>query len=327
MPRAPRKVPQAGQTKRDYGTPDVYKTRIQLNSSNEKVLGKDNPKKLQVTTTARTVSTCPANACPFRVDFHDPDTGEQKQSSICYAHTASNPGGKNPFSRAEAEGSTDTAGMLDQVAKGAKPNSLVRHLESGDLTPDYVDAMKTLHTERPDLRGIVYTHHTDESAPWLKHDAVPGVTINKSTESPEQAAREISRGWQAVIESPHDQSLAGTRIAGRKVVTCPAQTTEGKVGCASCNLCSSNSPTRPVVEFLAHGATKQVGAAIEARRVQDNPNVGAQMDRVLAHDVTPEGKAYSAGRRMATGVDPSKFSPSPPPNASVHLGMPQVRRS
>lgn len=320
-------VKQAGETVRDYGSPDVAKTLINPSSSNSKLLGEHNPKKIKAATTSRTVSTCPS-ACPFRVDFEHPETGEQKQSSVCYAHTASNPGGQNPFSRAEAKGTTDTHQALDNIAKLAKPNTVMRHLESGDVDDDYMEAANALHAKRPDMRGWGYTH--DWRNPKRTPDEAKGWTLNASTEGPEEAHEAIKQGWQAVIESPHDAPLHGTRIGGRKVVTCPAQTTDGRVGCATCNLCSNNTPTRPIVEFLAHGATGQVGRAIGAAR--DVPNLtegphhmSEQIRRVMVHDQTPEGQAYAKGRRMATGIDPEKFTPAPTGQRGVDLGMPRIR--
>ena len=68
------------------------------------------------------------------------------------------------------------------------------------------------------------------------------------------------------MNPPKGESLAGTRIAGRKVVSCPNQKRPDEIGCADCHLCRTNSPTRPIVEFEIHGATKKVGGKVMAAR-------------------------------------------------------------
>jgi len=76
--------------------------------------------------------------------------------------------------------------------------------------------------------------------------------LNASCETPEEVEKAIANGWEAIIESPKDNALTGTRIAGRRVVSCPNQE-DDRVKCASCRLCTTSSETRPIVEFTLHG--------------------------------------------------------------------------
>jgi hypothetical protein len=119
---------------------------------------------------------------------------------------------------------------------------------SGDVDDEYIAEANKLHKDRPDLRGYGYTHDWRNRSPV----EIDGWVLNASCETPEEVEKALANGWQAIIESPKDSTLAGTRIAGRRVVSCPNQE-DDRVKCASCRLCTTSSETRPIVEFTLHG--------------------------------------------------------------------------
>lgn len=205
------------------------------NSTNKKLKGKR-----PIAATYRTPDTCAAD-CPFVVKD---DAGQATEKRTCYA--ASGPGG-GAFALANRSG-VKTADAFHRIKSETPPNAVVRHLVSGDLDADYIEEANALHSERPDLEGYAYTHHWRNLSPSL----FKGWTVNASCETTTDVEKAIANGWQAVIESPESDSLHGQRIAGRRVVTCPAQRSDA-VKCSDCKLCHSDNPTRPVVEFILHG--------------------------------------------------------------------------
>lgn len=92
-----------------------------------------------------------------------------------------------------------------------------------------------------------------------------GYVMNASTETHEDAERAIAAGMQAVIVD--DDTPEGSIVAGRRLVTCPAEVRDD-VSCASCGLCAK--PNRTVlIRFTTHGiarakARRAVAAAKEA---------------------------------------------------------------
>jgi len=246
----------------------MAKTYAKVNSKNVKLRagGKAGmtgavPSKLRISATSRTADTC-APDCPFlEANNHPADILTGKP--ICYP-TAKVGGGPSIFERADLSGVEDTSAALEEIEFGASKGSAVRHLVSGDVAgpnDDYVQSANALHTARPDLKGYGYTHH------WRQMDPsdIQGWEMNASTETPGQAAEAIQKGWNAVIESPADQSLAGQVIAGRRVVSCPNQQNPN-IGCVNCMLCAKNYPKRPIIEFAIHGATRKVGGKVMAAR-------------------------------------------------------------
>lgn len=212
--------------------------------------------KKDISATYRTADTCP-DSCPF------------KASKICYAHDVTNPRQPTAFQVAERLGIEDTNEALDPIRDNAPYKGLVRHLVSGDVSSeneqgevddDYIEAANKLHEDRPDLEGYGYTHDWERIDPT----SVKGWTLNASTETPEQAAEAIRRGWNVVIESPEDQDLSGQVIEGQKVQTCPNQLYHN-VGCADCKLCLGKQ--NKIIQFLAHGRNqRRVSEAINAAR-------------------------------------------------------------
>jgi hypothetical protein len=194
--------------------------------SNNKKLG-------SMAATYRTPDTC-ASDCPLFID------GKPK----CYASAGA---GGGSFALAKKFGKSTQEAFVRLVTQ-TPFKSVVRHLVSGDVDDEYISEANNLHKQRPDLRGYGYTHDWRNRSPL----EVEGWTLNASCETSEEVEKAIANGWQAVIESPKDMTLSGTRIAGRKVVSCPNQLDE-RVKCSTCRLCSTSSDTRPIVEFVLHG--------------------------------------------------------------------------
>lgn len=213
-------------------------------SSNKKLAGRR-----PISATYRTKDTC-STACPFVVLD---DNGEMTDKRTCYAATG--PGG-GAFALAKRLG-TGVDNALGKLYLHSPKGAVVRHLVSGDLDVHYIRAANSLHSLRPDLVGYGYTHHWRSLTP----DVIKHWIVNASCETTDDVEQAIAEGWQAVIESPVDDSLHGQRIAGRRVVTCPAQRDE-RVKCSDCNLCQSDSSTRPIVEFLLHGGHQKQNHAL-----------------------------------------------------------------
>lgn len=232
-------------------------TTVVIGSKNRKLASRK-PNGPQISTTSRTAATC-APDCPF---VQSGDHADSDGVPICYANERTNR--PSIFQLvAKSSNAMSVGRVMKHLANNAAPGSAVRHLVSGDVLgegDDYVEAANELHAARQDLQGWGYTHN------WrrMTSEAAKGWVLNASTETPGEAAEAIRRGWQAVIESPAEHSLAGTRIAGRRVVTCPNQLHHA-IGCADCHLCRSNSPTRPIVEFIAHGSSGAIRKEIENR--------------------------------------------------------------
>lgn len=240
----------------------MAKTYVKIDTRNTKLKTANPVSGKIISSTSRTSDTC-APDCPFL------DKGEHNDiegKPICYANEKL--GRPSIFQHAEKYGYDDTKAALEKIQYGAPKGSAVRHLVSGDVagkSDDYIKNANALHAARKDLQGWGYTHN------WRRMNAsdAKGWTLNASTETPAEAEEAIGKGFQAVIESPKGSELAGSRIAGRKVVSCPNQATHGKVGCADCMLCRSDSPTRPIVEFQIHGQQqKKVAAKVTAARTK-----------------------------------------------------------
>lgn len=191
----------------------------------------------------------------------------------CYAETG--PGGSTPFRKAEQYGTPDVGQALDRVRYGAPFRAAVRHLISGNPTPEYVEAANGLHAARPDLSGWGYMHPADDVTP----DDAHGWTLNVSCESLDQAADVIAAGWQAVLTVAPDDVLP-ERVAGRRVVECP-NLSDKRVKCSDCLLCRRDDATRPVVVFRWHGAyARRVLPVLAEIRAADGEHV-EQLDQEM----------------------------------------------
>ncbi len=141
---------------------------------------------------------------------------------------------------------------------------MLRHVVSGDLfyedKPDreYIDAMISGHKERPDVKGIGYTHG------WRRLSAqefsVGGLCLNASTEGHEETLEALERGWDVCMVIPSPLSHAEDKEGEYILMQCPAihgEEEKQKVDCMKCQLCSRRGRTlkgkKLVIGFPAHG--------------------------------------------------------------------------
>ena len=134
---------------------------------------------------------------------------------------------------------------------------------AGEIDRDYLAAI----TEIATVNGLVpfgYTHawrlFTVGDMAWL---ARIGYVMNASVETARQVEQAAALGMPVTIV---DEAMPeGAEIAGRRLVTCPAQTRDG-ITCADCGLCAKADRTT-VIRFLPHGSAHQrARRAIEAAR-------------------------------------------------------------
>lgn len=152
------------------------------------------------------------------------------------------------------------------LADTMKEAGAIRLNVSGDFLDDnempdwkYIGACNELATLRPDVKFIAYTHAWRQLSP-----ADFKFTVNASCETPEDLTEAILGGWQAVVVD--DGSMIGTKVAGRNVLQCPQQYRDD-VTCDNCRACSADTPTRPVIAFLIHGATRRkAGISLTTQR-------------------------------------------------------------
>jgi hypothetical protein len=95
--------------------------------------------------------------------------------------------------------------------------------------------------------------------------AAAGYTMNASCETEADVRRAVDLGMPATIVS--DDLEEGAMIAGKRVVTCPAQTRDN-VTCATCGLCAK-SQRAALVRFLIHGTARRKAGRAVASRVAD----------------------------------------------------------
>jgi hypothetical protein len=267
----------------------MAKTYVKIDTKNSKLKSAIPTSGKVISSTSRTVDTC-APDCPFT------DKGEHSDiegKPICYANEKL--GRPSIFQQAEKYGVVSTKDALEKLQYGAPKRSAVRHLVSGDVAgegDDYINNANALHAARKDLQGWGYTHNWRNMNPG----EVKGWTLNASTETARQAEEAVNRGWQAVIESPKGQELAGSRIAGRKVVACPNQSTHGQVGCADCMLCRTDSPTRPIVEFQIHGQQqKKVAERVTEARQSETRNSAKSIGTIVGEARAAKADHFKAG--------------------------------
>lgn len=226
--------------------PTTYEVQISARSGNSKT----GP----IPTTSRGMHTCPTD-CPFL------PTGE---TGGCY-------GTGRIFALAvkhQAQMTEDEA--YAKIAKGMKPGTrLMRDRVVGDIvTPDgqidhgYVSMIASV-AQRLGITAFGYTHaHAEMTPEDAAKIADTGYVLNYSAETPAGVERAVSLGMPVVIAN--DDVEEGAMIAGRRVLTCPAQTHEG-MDCARCGLCAKPQ-RKAVIRFLLHGAAvKRARRAVEAR--------------------------------------------------------------
>jgi hypothetical protein len=136
-----------------------------------------------------------------------------------------------------------------------------RHDVAGDLPAEngIVDAgmMRSLIQANRGKGGFTYTHHNaDENAEIILEANHNGFTVNLSADNAGKADVLADMAIAPVVTLlPTGSKKVTYTPAGRKVVRCPAETSE-RVTCKTCRLCQKTD--RPIIGFTPHGSGKKV---------------------------------------------------------------------
>lgn len=165
--------------------------------------------------------------------------------------------------------STDTTveAATEKLKKGVlKSARYLRDRVVGDVVaPDgavdtaYITGIAAV-AKANDLIPFGYTHAWDRFTPEdIQLLDQVGYVMNASTETLTDAARAIRLGLPAVIVD--DDTPDGTMVAGKRLITCPAETRDS-VTCASCGLCAKPLSDRmALIRFRPHGNVKKKARA------------------------------------------------------------------
>ena len=163
---------------------------------------------------------------------------------------------------------TDWNEFCARVEAMPENTGIWRHDVAGDLPAEngIVDSgmMRSLIGANRGKGGFTYTHHDPAANAEIILEANHnGFTINLSSndvvEADELAALAIA---PVVTLLPTASAKVTYTPAGRKVVRCPAETSE-KVTCQSCRLCQKTD--RPIIGFTPHGSGKKVTQEIASQ--------------------------------------------------------------
>ena len=133
-----------------------------------------------------------------------------------------------------------------------------RHNVAGDLPIFDHGMIQQLIKANTGKGGFTYTHHlpTAENAGIIAESNANGFTVNLSADTTTKADTYVELGIAPVVTLlPTDSAKVTFTPKGRKVVRCPAETSE-KVTCQSCRLCQKTD--RPIIGFTPHGSGKKV---------------------------------------------------------------------
>lgn len=165
--------------------------------------------------------------------------------------------------------------FLDTVRE-LKKGVLWRHNQAGDL-PKHIISKRIINDRMADIlcreqcmqlseasshtKGFTYTHYDpldQHNADVIRDmNAVPGMTVNLSADSTDEADQYADLGIApVVVVIPEDSPNTGNRTpAGRVITVCPAQT-QTNVTCNDCGLCQVVS-RKAIVGFKAHGTARK----------------------------------------------------------------------
>ncbi len=133
-----------------------------------------------------------------------------------------------------------------------------RHNVAGDLPIFDHGMIRQLIKANTGKGGFTYTHHlpTAENAGIIAESNANGFTVNLSSNNVTEADTLADMDIAPVVTLlPTDSAKVTFTPKGRKVVRCPAETSE-KVTCQSCRLCQKTD--RPIIGFTPHGSGKKV---------------------------------------------------------------------
>ena len=146
---------------------------------------------------------------------------------------------------------------------------LWRHNQAGDLPGKgnriAAKALQTLARAVRHTKGFTYTHKPVEGTSLtaranrkaIRRANAAGFTVNLSANNAAHAdsLADLKIG-PVVAVLPSDAAPVTFTPAGRRIVTCPAQTRDN-VTCASCGLCQRQERNGIIIGFLAHGASRR----------------------------------------------------------------------
>jgi hypothetical protein len=140
--------------------------------------------------------------------------------------------------------------------------SLWRHNVAGDLPGDNqtidAPALRKLARANRGRRGFTYTHKptTPDNVSAMHEATAAGFTINLSADNAARADSLAAHGLPVVVVVPADAPKVSTTPHGRKIVLCPAESSD-RVTCANCGLCAVAD--RPyLIGFKPKGARKRI---------------------------------------------------------------------
>lgn len=165
-----------------------------------------------------------------------------------------------------------------QGVRALPRGQLWRHNTAGDLpgVGDALDVPRLLElvSANKGRRGFTMTRKPLRSTDALAAVALAnrnGFTINATAHGLADAdlvADTVAGFCPMVVVLPEDAPQLLSTPAGRKVVVCPAQTTEDQT-CATCQLCS-NAERKSIIGFRAHGQWKaRVSDLVRLRKHRD----------------------------------------------------------
>ena len=190
-------------------------------------------------------STCP-NSCALK-------------GAGCYAETG--PVGWQ-WSKRTAPGVGLSLAELCRYIRTIGGGQLWRHNVAGDLpgageTID-ADALAKITRANRGRRGFTYTHKPDTPAniAAIKTATAAGFTVNLSADNGADADRLARHGLPLVTIIPADAGKVSHTPAGRKIVLCPAESSD-RVTCVTCGICAL--PARPyIIGFKPKGARRRM---------------------------------------------------------------------
>lgn len=202
-----------------------------------------------------------------------PDTCKLKSEGGCY-YEATFYTRKNWDKIDAGERGGNWADLVAQV-KRLPAAQLWRHNVGGDLPHrggliDVV-ALGELTDANHGKRGFTYTHHAvatngaDVATTLWNRAAIKdanraGLAVNLSADNLHEADQLADLDIGPVVAVvPADQLTNTVTPAGRKVVICPAVTTDS-TSCGDCALCHRQG-NRPIVGFPAHGSRRSAAAS------------------------------------------------------------------
>lgn len=217
---------------------------------------------IMITTSPRT--SCPL-ACPFRKSSNSPEAG------LCYAEHGhlghyiwtgldKTAPGKLISGRIPVFGIKELCRIVREQPEG----TLWRHNQAGDLptrdnkTIDRV-RLRRLVTANEGRKGYTYTHYdvlkNRSNRAAVRESNRNGFTINLSADSFEEADQlAATKCGPVTVVVPASQTANTVTPQGRKVVICPARTTEG-INCANCGICAVAS-RKAIIAFPALGPAR-----------------------------------------------------------------------